>query len=368
VRQAHGVMERRKSVAIPSSQSSFEQQKMEGNPNHGGNSEGNPLLERAFQGKITAEEYRSVVRNYIRDENKKTTGIGAVSVSTHSIDFNAELANSLLPVIDFEEKSKFSAKAVIKLTNAGKEKVYFDISWFNNPKFQLEVTPTSSEIKPNSSIDATLDIRVFCTTKVYQMLDIHLNKTKKKGILGKKQEVDIGHLFLVIKFQSEASTSLDYDEIKKEELIGEGAYGKVFRATYREDEVAIKELNLEQFVDDELILVRREISNMSKLKSKFIVQYIGATLVRGQPLCVIMEYIKNGTLTKFLESRPFSNAFRTKLGLDVAKGMAVLHSNNVGHRDLKSDNVLVFTHNEDAPLNLKITDFGQSKAQVNRER
>lgn len=97
-------------------------------------------------------------------------------------------------------------------------------------------------------------------------------------------------------------------------------------------------------------------------------------------LCVVMEFIKNGTLTKFLETRPFTITFKTKLCLDIAKvgyvvltltyfqGMAVLHSNHVGHRDLKSDNVLVFTHNEDAPLNLKITDFGQSKAQVNPQR
>jgi len=166
------------------SQSSFEQK--EGSPSSTNNNDGSQLLERAFQGRITPEEYRSVVRNYIRDENKKTTGIGSVSVSTHSIDFNAELNNSLLPVIDFEEKTKFSSRAIVKLTNAGKEKVYFDISWFNNPKFYLEVTPTSAEIKPNSSIDAIIDIRVFCTTKVYQMLDIHLNKTKKEGNFGQK--------------------------------------------------------------------------------------------------------------------------------------------------------------------------------------
>lgn len=51
--------------------------------------------------------------------------------------------------------------------------------------------------------------------------------------MGKKTEEDIGHLFLMIKLQSEASSSIDFDEIKKEELIGEGAYGKVFRGFYR---------------------------------------------------------------------------------------------------------------------------------------
>lgn len=323
-------------------------------------------VDKAFQGKINPEEYKNFIRQWIMGENSKTAATSLVSISTHSIDFNSEISNSLLPVFDFEEKTKFSARATIKLTNQSKEKIYYELIWFDNPKFYLEATPAAECIRPNSSIEVTLDVRVFCTTRVYQMIQIHLNKTKKKGgIFGKKTEVDVGFLWLVLKFQSEASTSLDIDELKLQEEIGRGAYGVVYRAFYRDDEVAVKELNLERLVDDEIILVKREISNMSKLKSKYIVQYIGATLCKGMKLCVVMEFIKNGTLTKFLESRPFTTTFKTKLCLDIAKGMAVLHSNHVGHRDLKSDNVLVFTHNEDAPLNLKITDFGQSKAQVN---
>lgn len=88
-----------------------------------------------------------------------------------------------------KEKTKFSARATIKLTNQSKEKIYYELIWFDNPKFYLEATPAAECIRPvrinfphwlttqNSSIEVTLDVRVFCTTRVYQMIQIHLNKS-----------------------------------------------------------------------------------------------------------------------------------------------------------------------------------------------
>lgn len=68
---------------------------------------------------------------------------------------------------------------------------------------------------------------------------------------------------------------------------------------------------------------------------------MGSTQIPGQPLCIIMEFIPGGSLTDLLNKAPIHEKFKCKLALDVATGMAFLHSNSIYHRDLKPDNMLV---------------------------
>jgi serine/threonine protein kinase len=67
---------------------------------------------------------------------------------------------------------------------------------------------------------------------------------------------------------------------------------------------------------------------------------MGSTQIPGQPMAIVMEYVKGGSLTDLLK-RDISERFKCKLGLDVAKGMSFLHSHNIYHRDIKPDNMLV---------------------------
>jgi len=101
---------------------------------------------------------------------------------------------------------------------------------------------------------------------------------------------------------------------------------------------------------------------MSKLSFPYIVTYMGSTAaVASQPLTMVMEYIRGGALTALIKKN-ISFRFRVKVSLDVAKGMAYLHSHNIYHRDLKPDNFLIISQHDDVDVNLKITDFGTSRS------
>ena len=63
-----------------------------------------------------------------------------------------------------------------------------------------------------------------------------------------------------------------------------------------------------------------------------------------------------------IKKRPeFDERVKAKLMLDSAKGLAYLHANSVLSRDIKPDNVLVFSLDEEVGVNGKLTDFGSSR-------
>jgi len=310
------------------------------------------------------------------------------------LDFGIGKATPL-EVCDFHEEKYY--KDALTLSNNSKHHFCFLIEQIPNPKFEFDVKPNSGEIKKGQSTTVNFSLRVFCTTKLYQVVKVILyppksglgrlfgnssnllkervrntssfrhqkqNSLTETGLedTQEEEEEEISHFYISFKIESELSTSLDFDEIKLDEPIASGGFGTVFKATWRDSEVAVKMLNIQDLTTDEREFVKREIRLMSKLNHAYIVTYMGSTQIKGQPLTIVMEYIKGGSLTKLLHSAPLDDFFKSKLALDVAKGMSFLHSNNIYHRDIKPDNMLVVSSHRDTAVNLKITDFGTSKA------
>jgi serine/threonine protein kinase len=130
------------------------------------------------------------------------------------------------------------------------------------------------------------------------------------------------------------------------EQIGEGAFGKVYKAT-REDGgvVAVKQIQ-EQAEQDELV---KELDVMLRLDSPRVVLLYGVCLlnpkkVDGGGLGLVMEFCEHGSLASHLRAkvgRSLQRPALVQLALHVAEGLAYLHSLSVLHRDLAARNVLV---------------------------
>ncbi|XP_050045761.1 cyclin-dependent kinase 5 [Dermacentor andersoni] len=146
---------------------------------------------------------------------------------------------------------------------------------------------------------------------------------------------------------------------EKLEKIGEGTYGTVFKAKNRETQeiVALKRVRLDD--DDEGVpsSALREICLLKELKHKNIVR-LHDVLHSEKKLTLVFEHCDQD-LKKYFDS------LNGEIDLEVVKsfmfqllrGLAFCHSNNILHRDLKPQNLLINKNGE-----LKLADFGLARA------
>jgi tRNA A-37 threonylcarbamoyl transferase component Bud32 len=160
---------------------------------------------------------------------------------------------------------------------------------------------------------------------------------------------------------SESVPLINYKDlnINLDDKLGQGSFGIVYKGTWNDETVAIKQLHLEKFTRQEKISFVKEIKIMSTLgEHPNLVRLYGYTL---EPPCLIMEYVELGSLSYLLhycedleiEAKITDGRIKKKLILGIVLGMSQLHAYNIVHGDLKPQNVLV---SED--YTAKITDFG----------
>ncbi len=147
------------------------------------------------------------------------------------------------------------------------------------------------------------------------------------------------------------------------EVLGRGASGQVWKATYGDSHVAIK--LLDKGLSPEMSqMLTREVHALASLTHPHIVTVLDfdhvtaseatADLAIGQPY-VVFEYAQRGALDEYLEKNPtLSWPWVRHLLFGLLDGLAHAHARNVIHRDLKPANIIGFEN----PKTWKLTDFG----------
>jgi len=175
---------------------------------------------------------------------------------------------------------------------------------------------------------------------------------------------------VMIKLREVVSKERPLDSYNKQKKIGQGASGSVYVARIREGatsptarrvmqengpraQVAIKQMDLRNQPRKELIV--NEIIVMKDSKHPNIVNFLDAFLQEEQSeLWVVMEFMEGGALTDVIDNNSsISEDQIATICFETCKGLEHLHNQNIIHRDIKSDNVLL-----DGRGNVKITDFG----------
>ena len=148
--------------------------------------------------------------------------------------------------------------------------------------------------------------------------------------------------------------------------IGEGSYGAVYLAhnLFTKQKVAIKRIvKSEENKIDELEL-KNEINILKKLDHPNILKII-EFYSSEHSYYIITDYCANGELYDQIKYKYNENQLAV-LFYQILSGLAYLHTNNIVHRDLKLENILITEIETDTKTNdryfwVKIIDFGTAK-------
>ena len=171
--------------------------------------------------------------------------------------------------------------------------------------------------------------------------------------------------------QRDKSIAFKTVQLFKDQTLGIGSYGKVCKAKCDDLLCAAKLIHETLFVPTahQLIAPQREhrlpmrrfeqeCEFLSTIKHPNIVQYLGIYRDPDTGLPALLMELMDDSLTHFLESSPQPILYHIQVNIchNIILALSFLHSNDIVHRDLSSNNVLLISN-----VRAKVTDFGMAR-------
>jgi hypothetical protein len=184
----------------------------------------------------------------------------------------------------------------------------------------------------------------------------------------KKETTDV-HEMSMLGSQKAGVNKFESGELVFISNISAGAFGDVWKGTYKGNAVAIKKMKLERMPKDQLRFMQSVLTEakiMREMVNERVVQFIAFDF---RAVSIVMELMPCGALSSFIEENNNNMLWSTRyqMMIDICEGMAFLHSSvyadgsekdELFHQDLKSANVLLIE--VEGIIRAKIGDFGLS--------
>ncbi|XP_059564789.1 serine/threonine-protein kinase 33 isoform X4 [Myotis daubentonii] len=227
-----------------------------------------------------------------------------------------------------------------------------------------DTSDTSSLGEPDSSIplerkkdQQLIKYKAFAKDVPSKSSNIEKKPSQQQWGRGNVSEVKVPH----IRLDDGAAIQEIYTFGK---ILGKGSFGVVIEAINKETGTkwAIKKVNKEKAGSSAVKLLEQEVNILKSVKHEHII-HLEQVFETPKKMYLVMELCEDGELREILKRKEHLSENETRWIIQsLASAIAYLHNNDIVHRDLKLENIMVkssFTDaNNEMNLNIKVTDFG----------
>ena len=207
--------------------------------------------------------------------------------------------------------------------------------------------------------DTLVDMSLATMHPTQDVLVPALPPPQENLVVDPKRGVDSAQMSAMVRDPSDDTLeTIPWSSLTYGKKLGSGGFKDVYAGTWNNDPIAIGEVRITHFTQEDYAEIKHEIQVLKQLHHENVVRFYGI-VADSQHLCLITELCEHGDLYDFMRKSPKPPfAQLVSYMYDIAFGVHYLHGRrpSIIHRDMKSMNVLV-----SKDFRAKINDFGLAR-------